>query len=158
MTEYVSCALLQKIRSGTTNEVVPGRSTCIASLSSQGLFVSDDGSAAMSHASTSPRNFYKACYNSDDVINMDRGSFGHTRNGTNFGCVFDGVTAGGKINAYAAQAFSDCAYRFLMDNAAKFQQGSGINDVLAKELFTMAINPASNPGGSYQQQFGFLSR
>eukprot|EP00041_Stephanoeca_diplocostata_P025387 m.662151 g.662151 ORF g.662151 m.662151 type:complete len:522 (+) comp22738_c0_seq22:564-2129(+) len=153
-----SPSMHNRIRSGTTNELVPGMSTRINSLSSQGMFVSDDGSAALSHASTSPKNFYKACYNSDDVINMDRGSFGHTRNGTNFGSVFDGVTAGGKINAYAAQAFSDCTYRFLMDNAAKFEQGSGVNDQLAKDLFSAAIDPSSNPGtvsdGQYEAEGG----
>lgn len=70
--------------------------------------VSPDGSAAMAHESTSPPNYYRAKYGVVGGINMDRGGFGRHADGTNFAAVFDGVTAGGKRNAYAAQAFTTC--------------------------------------------------
>lgn len=39
-----------------------------------------------------------------------------SRNGTTFGCLFDGVTAGGEINAYAAQAFAEYSLKWLATN------------------------------------------
>ncbi len=70
-----------------------------------------DQTATFVHGSTSPTNYYKFMYNIEDGLNMDRGGFGQGPDGTNFGCVFDGVTAGGKLNAYAAQVpISSCCF------------------------------------------------
>lgn len=82
---------------------------------------------------------------------MDRGGFGQSRsasvthrfysrfsinivryprNGTNFGCVFDGVTAGGKINAMAAQAFAEFTVDWLLHNHTKFKHTGETFDLL----------------------------
>ncbi|EDQ91044.1 uncharacterized protein MONBRDRAFT_31709, partial [Monosiga brevicollis MX1] len=78
-------------------------------LASQGEIYHADGSneAVMHHLSTSPPKYYEFQYGPEfrRGINMDRGGYGIAKDGTMFGCVFDGVTAGGKVNAYAAQAF-----------------------------------------------------
>eukprot|EP00037_Helgoeca_nana_P012830 m.117141 g.117141 ORF g.117141 m.117141 type:complete len:531 (+) comp21676_c0_seq1:283-1875(+) len=129
---------------GGPGEAVPGQGTKIDVLSSQSLLFSTDGSAALDHRSYSPPNFYKACYR-QEPINMDRGCFGHCSNGTNFGCVFDGVTAGGKINAYAAQAFAEYTYKFLIEKHLDFKQGTGVNELLARQVFAGAIAKANNP-------------
>jgi hypothetical protein len=63
--------------------------------------------------------------------------------GTNFGCVFDGVSTGGKINVYAAQAFSDVCIKWLgrhhpLLNAHSCQE-------YAKQLFEMAMDRKLHP-------------
>ena len=69
-----------------------------------GTFVAGDGSVAMLHQSTTPHAHYRCKYGVEGGINMDRGGFGLAPEGTTYACVFDGVSAGGVINAYAAQA------------------------------------------------------
>eukprot|EP00038_Savillea_parva_P003311 m.123980 g.123980 ORF g.123980 m.123980 type:complete len:563 (+) comp11139_c3_seq1:529-2217(+) len=141
---------------GMPGEAVPGRGTKIDVLSSQELLISADGSCALDHRSYSPANFYPACYQ-HEPINMDRGSFGHCSNKTNFGCVFDGVTAGGKINAYAAQAFAEYTYKFLVSKHKEFRQGTGVNELLARQMFAGAIDRANNPAtrsGKFEAEGG----
>ena len=95
--------------------------TSIKRLGSQGIFTARDGSVAMVHESTTPRSYYRASYDNlpahDSFINMDRGGFGRAPEGTTFGCVFDGVSSGGPINAFAAQAFTQHTLGWLRDPA-----------------------------------------
>ena len=70
------------------------------------------------------------------------------RNGTNFGCVFDGVTSGGKINAYAAQAFTDFMMEWLAENNALFCFGA---DHSAVDIARSALEGAANPS-NYRTQ------
>eukprot|EP00047_Mylnosiga_fluctuans_P005984 m.244048 g.244048 ORF g.244048 m.244048 type:complete len:384 (-) comp14376_c0_seq1:352-1503(-) len=124
----------------------PAVKTNIEVLGSQGSRTSKDASAAFLHASTSPPNYYLYMYGLKS-INMDRGGFGHARNGTNFGCIFDGVTSGGKINAYAAQAFTDFFLNWLAENHAMFCYGADHSVIdVAKKAFEEATRAANNPG------------
>eukprot|EP00040_Diaphanoeca_grandis_P022053 m.117990 g.117990 ORF g.117990 m.117990 type:complete len:462 (-) comp28624_c0_seq1:355-1740(-) len=124
---------------------IPGTRTSIAQLHSQGTMVSADGSCALVHESSSPPNYYRARYNTPEgeVINMDRGGFGHHNDRVNYGCVFDGVTSGGKINAYAAQAFADYTCAFLQERATMLKTTA--IETFASELFSGCIAPTNNP-------------
>jgi hypothetical protein len=70
---------------------------------------------AWMHATTVPAEYYEAHYSITGGCNMDRGGYGQTKDGVNFACVFDGVSAGGKINAYAAQSFAETTLTCLDD-------------------------------------------
>lgn len=146
-------AFVHRRESGGGVPNMKGHTTKIASLESQGLLESTDHSCAMMHESSSPPNFYAATYGHPTVINMDRGGFGHFRGGTNYACVFDGVTSGGKINAYAAQAFAEHTVKWLREHGHKFKHGTGVNDLLAKEMFTSAVAPTNNPGKTKDRAF-----
>jgi hypothetical protein len=84
------------------------------------------------------------------------------------GAIYDGVTAGGKVNAYAAQSFSDNSLVWLAQNYRRFQAlfvetllaaqkqekpvsafcttyTAGLH-ALATELFTLLQRPELNPG------------
>jgi serine/threonine protein phosphatase PrpC len=130
--------------------------TDISQLSSQGLESTEDGSISWMHSTTVPAEFYEASYNIKGGCNMDRGGCGQTRNGQNFACVFDGVSAGGKVNAYAAQAFSEITLtglgRQLMqkldrarDEVETVTQLESLT-VMGKGLFARASSSQSNPG------------
>ena len=68
------------------------------------------------------------------------------RDGTNFGCIFDGVTAGGKINAYAAQAFSDFVLGWLSQKHHLFRSSDRIrNAELARSIMSSATQGSHNP-------------
>ena len=73
-------------------------------------------SAAMLHISTVPQTYFQSKYKTNYLINMDRGGFGYSPEGAAFGCVFDGVSAGGAVNAYAAQAFTSYCLEWLKDH------------------------------------------
>ena len=131
--------------------------TDIEVLSSQGMHVSRDSSVAMSHASTSPPNYYRSKYGIDGGINMDRGGFGRHIDGTNFGCIYDGVTSGGKRNAYAAQAFASFTLRQLAMHKMALVAGiAGSQEAPlplgvarpapATALFNEAVDALNNPG------------
>ena len=76
---------------------------------------------------------------------MDRGGCAQCAGGVNVACVFDGVTAGGRINVFAAQAFADYTLNWLVQNRRRFKQGAGVNDGLARAVFSGAIEQANNP-------------
>lgn len=120
--------------------------TTIEELGSQGVREAKDKSAAFIHATTSPPTYYLCSYGISS-INMDRGGIGHARNGTNFACIFDGVTSGGKINAYAAQAFTDFIMDWLAENHAGLGYGGETKLVdTARAAFTAATQAENNPG------------
>eukprot|EP00048_Salpingoeca_helianthica_P003412 m.67139 g.67139 ORF g.67139 m.67139 type:complete len:377 (-) comp12691_c0_seq2:40-1170(-) len=120
--------------------------TDIDELGSQGVRESKDKSAAFVHGSTSPPTYYLCSYGISS-INMDRGGIGHGKNGTNFACIFDGVTSGGKINAYAAQAFTDFMMGWLAENHADLGYGGEANLVdVARAAFQDATRAENNPG------------
>lgn len=137
---------------GLAAEQRSGHTTSITSLSSQGLVQSTDPSAscAMVHESSSPPMFYKAMYNHDGIINMDRGGFGHFATGTNYGCVYDGVTAGGVINAYAAQAFAEHTINWLRVHGHEFRHGIGVTESLSRRLFKETVGAANNPSATHR--------
>ncbi|EGD81752.1 hypothetical protein PTSG_02464 [Salpingoeca rosetta] len=123
-------------------------------LASQGLMIGQNG-AALYHGTTSPPKYYDFLYKLPTGINMDRGGFGHARDGTNFGAVFDGVTAGGRVNAYAAQAFAEYALRWLAVHKHRLHQIEG--ERLHQEvhnLFRQCIAKENNPGGNMQAEGG----
>ena len=108
------------------------RLTAIEELSSQGTTVSADGTVAMVHISTTPPNYYRSKYGISGGINMDRGGFGHHADGTNIAVVFDGVSTGGKRNAYAAQAFARSTLTHLVSHKCAFARevtGSSVSSV-----------------------------
>eukprot|EP00039_Didymoeca_costata_P007342 m.98758 g.98758 ORF g.98758 m.98758 type:complete len:429 (-) comp13646_c0_seq5:122-1408(-) len=119
--------------------------TDIHKASSHGLATSKHGACSLMHISTVPEQYYIARH-WEEKLNMDRGGFGSTNYGTNYGFVFDGITAGGKINLYAAQAFANYAARWLGQYSEKFVQGSGELDSLAKQLFEGCVASENNPG------------
>jgi exfoliative toxin A/B len=120
------------------------RTTSINMVGSQGLFESDDRSVALLHESTAPPNYFRSKYGSRQVLNMDRGGFGQSDWGTNFGCVFDGVSTGGKINVYAAQAFAEVCIKWLGQHHPVLDKESC--QEYARELFQMAMHRQHNPG------------
>lgn len=125
---------------------LPSLTTTDASVvSSQGLLVSRDGSASFSHCSTSPPNYYDCIYSVPEGMNMDRGGFGHASAGTNFGVVFDGVTAGGAINVYAAQAFAEYSLKWLAQFQDRLVEGQ-IEEVAANEIFSGCCAYTNNHG------------
>lgn len=92
---------------------------------------------------------------------MDRGGFGRHADGTNVAVVFDGVSAGGKRNAYAAQAFARSTLTQLVSHKRAFTSqvtgspGSPGNQMLPTgiartapvvELFAAALDQSNNPG------------
>ena len=84
---------------------------------------------------------------------MDRGGFGRHADGTNVAVVFDGVSAGGKRNAYAAQAFARSTLNHLVRHKCAFTgQVTGstpagvVRTLPAVELFGAALDPTNNPG------------
>eukprot|EP00656_Telonema_subtile_P016456 TRINITY_DN18696_c0_g1_i2.p1 TRINITY_DN18696_c0_g1~~TRINITY_DN18696_c0_g1_i2.p1 ORF type:complete len:446 (+),score=87.65 TRINITY_DN18696_c0_g1_i2:242-1579(+) len=86
-------------------------------LDSQGLRVANDGTAAFAHFSTVCPEYYMSRYGSPTGINMDRGGFGQSASsGRNYAAIFDGVSAGGAVNAYAAQHFTQNILEFLSNN------------------------------------------
>eukprot|EP00039_Didymoeca_costata_P005134 m.78762 g.78762 ORF g.78762 m.78762 type:complete len:391 (+) comp12688_c0_seq2:387-1559(+) len=128
--------------------------TDLTKVHSQGLLVSKDNTCALYHGSTTPPNFYRAkgwITGNDSDINMDRGGFGRRKDGTNCGSIFDGVTAGGRLNLYAAQAFADYVTPWLARNGHKFQQGADVNDGLSRTLFKDAVERQNNPGNIKQE-------
>ena len=80
------------------------------------------------------------------MINMDRGGFAQCLDGTNCAAVFDGVSTGGKINLFAAQAFAEYVTEHLARTARQFQQGRGVIDTLAEQMFKEAVASSNNPG------------
>ena len=79
------------------------------------------------------------------------GGFGQLKDGSSFGCMFDGVSAGGRINAYAAQAFATYVLQHLALHGDQLLQdiGSGkglCNALPAEELFAEAAHRDNNPG------------
>jgi serine/threonine protein phosphatase PrpC len=137
------------------------RLTSIEELGSQGTIVSADGTVAMVHASTTPPNYYRSKYDISGGINMDRGGFGRHADGTNVAVVFDGVSAGGKRNAYAAQAFARSTLTHLVSHKRAFTSqvtgnaGPPGNQPLPTgiartapvvELFGAALDQSNNPG------------
>ena len=92
---------------------------------------------------------------------MDRGGFGRHADGTNVAVVFDGVSAGGKRNAYAAQAFARSTLTHLVSHKRAFTSqvtgnaGPPGNQPLPTgiartapvvELFGAALDQSNNPG------------
>jgi serine/threonine protein phosphatase PrpC len=146
--------------------------TRIEELGSQGTVVSSDGTVAMVHESTTPPNYYRSKYALSGGINMDRGGFGRHADGTNVAVVFDGVSAGGKRNAYAAQAFARSTLSQLVSHKCAFaaqvtssagQPGSTLlppgvaRTAPVLELFSAALDQANNPGEvdpSYEAEGG----
>jgi hypothetical protein len=67
--------------------------------------------------------------------------------GINYGCIFDGVTAGGKINAFAAQSFTDSVLSWLGDNPTAFRRAqTERNTELARQVMLAATESRLNPG------------
>ena len=62
---------------------------------------------------------------------------------TNFGCIFDGVTSGGKINLYAAQAFTDVMLHTLRSERVKIRTDT--IERVANDLFQAVTSKANNP-------------
>lgn len=86
----------------------------------------------------------------NQAINMDRGGFGQCLDGTNCAAIFDGVSAGGKINLFAAQAFADFVTERVARCAGQFQQGASVNDILARQMFEEAVASSNNPGRRHE--------
>lgn len=128
-------------------QAIPGKMTSINQLDSQGSLLATDESCAIVHESSSPPNYYRARYGTPEgeVINMDRGGFGHHPDQCNYACVYDGVTSGGKINAYAAQAFTDFTCAFL-EHRAQLLKTVDISS-FAKQLFGGCVDSVNNPKG-----------
>ncbi len=66
--------------------------------------------------------------------------------------MFDGVTAGGKINAYAAQAFAEYTIKWLSRNHDKLKQGEGRIDLLALDVYTRCSARSNNRGTTNPEQ------
>jgi serine/threonine protein phosphatase PrpC len=129
---------------GRKTRPVETRTTSINFVASQGLIESSESSVALLHESTAPPNYFRSKYNSRQVLNMDRGGYGQSNCGTNFGCVFDGVSTGGKINVYAAQAFSEVCMKWLGQHHPILNRENCCE--YASELFQMAQHRQHNPG------------
>lgn len=56
------------------------------------------------------------------------------------------MTAGGKINAYAAQAFAEYTIKWLSKNHDKLRQGEGRIDLLALDVYTKCAAKENNRG------------
>eukprot|EP00042_Codosiga_hollandica_P027387 m.136181 g.136181 ORF g.136181 m.136181 type:complete len:390 (-) comp52469_c0_seq1:259-1428(-) len=123
--------------------VVETTATRIDFVSSQGLVAARDGSAAMMHESSTPSLYYKFRYGSEFGLNMDRGGFGQSSNTTNFACVFDGVSCGGAINLYAAQAFAD----YTLEALRRYHHDMNVTSLqqITQEIFTAATQKENNP-------------
>jgi serine/threonine protein phosphatase PrpC len=129
---------------GRKTRPIEARATSINFVASQGLIESSDSSVALLHESTAPPNYFRSKYNSRQVLNMDRGGYGQSNCGTNFGCVFDGVSTGGKINVYAAQAFAEVCMKWLGQHHPILNRENCCE--YASELFQMAQHRQHNPG------------
>eukprot|EP00039_Didymoeca_costata_P025500 m.13618 g.13618 ORF g.13618 m.13618 type:complete len:413 (+) comp4886_c0_seq1:346-1584(+) len=117
--------------------------TDINKIASHGLATAKHGACSLMHISTVPEEYYIA-RQWKEKMNMDRGGFGSTEYGTNFGFVFDGVTMGGKINLYASQAFANYTAQWLLTHSEQFKHGTGI-DILARKLFEGCVGGRNNP-------------
>jgi serine/threonine protein phosphatase PrpC len=139
---------LFNITSPTNEARADVSSTDISVLGSQGLTSTVDRSIAWIHATTVPAEYYEASYNIKGGCNMDRGGCGQTQAGYNFACVFDGVSAGGKINAYAAQAFSEITLSNLGSCGVWAIDTDPLTSLhnTSKEIFAQATAQQSNPG------------
>eukprot|EP00045_Choanoeca_perplexa_P016975 m.236559 g.236559 ORF g.236559 m.236559 type:complete len:407 (-) comp17414_c0_seq3:2731-3951(-) len=140
----------------TISGVPPMKTTDATILSSQGLIQGDTPTASMLHISTSPNSYYQHKYGAHAAggINMDRGGFGHALDGTNFGAVFDGVTAGGAVNAHAAQAFTDYTLRWFSQHKDVLSNMPTTLQPQLKLLFEQATSYENNPGGDHQAEGG----
>ena len=84
-------------------------------------------------------------------MNMDRGGFGQILSDNVpvriFGCAFDGVSHGGKINAYAAQSFAEnCIQELKRQNIASLD-GRQEKDFWGS-MFSRLQHSSRNPGCS----------
>jgi hypothetical protein len=132
---------------------VETKRTTINSLESQGIFLSSDESLFMQHKSTVPDNYYKWKYAVQGGMNMDRGGFGIIKRKDSissfpssiFACAFDGVSHGGKINAYAAQSFAENCLVELQKQNLLFLEGKQQEDFWPR-MYTRLQAPECNPG------------
>jgi hypothetical protein len=110
----------------------------------------------MKNRSTSPANYYLHKYRQVGGMNMDRGGFAQwpcpipsslsslplptprhvarnaSRAHVRVACVYDGVTAGGAVNAYAAQSFAEHTIEWLLRHHQRFQQLVGAQKGIAR--------------------------
>jgi len=95
-------------------------------LGSQGWedLTSDDESISMIHESTVCEEYYLSRYGIAGGLNMDRGGYGQRQNGSNYACIFDGVSAGGQVNAHAAQLFTEYVLQAIQTNELQFTPNS----------------------------------
>jgi hypothetical protein len=83
---------------------------------------------------------------------MDRGGFSQIkRDGVPVSiqaCVFDGVSHGGQINAYAAQAFASNCLQELQRRSRQIVEGKQFEDSSSfwANMFVRLQNPRCNPG------------
>lgn len=74
--------------------------------------------------------------------------------GTNFGCLYDGVTAGGLINCHAAQAFAEYTLRWLAVNQPRLSIERDSCQLAFSQLFNECTHFSNNPGGDRQAEGG----
>ena len=104
----------------------------------------------------SPPAYYEFKYGAEAAsgINMDRGGFGHSKDGTNYGCVFDGVTAGGAINAHAAQAFAEYLLRWLQHYKSVLSDDEATLEGQLQLLFQQCSSFKNNRRGAHDSEGG----
>lgn len=103
---------------------------------------------------TVPEEYYASRKWKD--MNMDRGGYGTTAQGLHFGCVYDGVSSGGAINAHAAQAFTRTTLSLLQSYVA----GTDLPPEIGQSLGAggKATNTSSGSGGKIAGRMrGFMS-
>jgi serine/threonine protein phosphatase PrpC len=132
----------------STPSIAASSCTDISVLGDQGVTVSDDANMVMRHNSNVPHSYYKWKYQVEGGMNMDRGGFGCvTRRGVPhkmYACAFDGVSHGGKINAYAAQSFAQNCMAAL-EKASLHGFGKDIKSYWSG-MYTSLQNHELNPG------------
>eukprot|EP00055_Hartaetosiga_balthica_P010832 m.47483 g.47483 ORF g.47483 m.47483 type:complete len:440 (+) comp7333_c1_seq1:175-1494(+) len=129
--------------------------TCDSDNTSQGIVNKPKDIGAYFHGSTSPPSYYKLSYHLQEGLNMDRGGYGLSSDGTLFGVVCDGVTSGGVINLNAAQQFSEYILRWLAQHKGRF---ASMDEPMLKEevnnIFLQATSFKNNRQGEHNSEGG----
>eukprot|EP00730_Choanoeca_flexa_P002209 TRINITY_DN10952_c0_g1_i3.p1 TRINITY_DN10952_c0_g1~~TRINITY_DN10952_c0_g1_i3.p1 ORF type:complete len:409 (+),score=56.98 TRINITY_DN10952_c0_g1_i3:117-1343(+) len=125
-------------------------------LASQGFLRGATDTASLLHISTSPKSYFVSKYGSSasEGINMDRGGFGSAPDGTHVAVVYDGVSAGGAVNAHAAQAFSRYTLKWLCEHKDILSPDPAELEKQLRQLFDQATSYQNNPGGDHQAEGG----
>lgn len=76
------------------------------------------------------------------------------RDGSNFGCVADGITAGGKVNAYAAQLISNYILCWLAEYHPSLSEDTIRLKVQLEKLFQLASHFKNNMPRSFNAEGG----
>ena len=137
---------------GSSSYEVETTCTSIDTLGSQGIFRSRDEICSMQHKSTVPKSYYQWKYGIEGGMNMDRGGFGSIKRkkgntpSSIFACAFDGVSHGGKINAYASQSFAEHCIKELQHQNLQYLKGSNEQKDFWEHMFCRLQDNRRNPG------------